>query len=188
MLHFSKGNVQTVCDRMVKLYRHLYWRYKTMTTYTPQELSTIAEAPMMIGVVVAMVDIGIVSTAFEAAALSKQCVAAAEKYPNNSIIQSVFSPEALKSGQFKIEKPDLKPEQIQSGAIVDQAIAAAKAALGVLEGKATPEEIHEYKDFLYACADVVANAAGSGPFGLGADKVSDKEAIALNKIKAALAI
>ncbi len=159
-----------------------------MTTYNPQELNAIAEAPMMIGVAVAMVDLGIVSTAVEAAALSKQLLGAAQNYPNNSIIQSVFSDEAVKSGQIKMEKPDIKPEDMQSGAIVEQAIVAINAALGVLEGKATPEEIREYKEFLYVCADVVANAAGSGPFGLGRDKVSEKEAIALTKIKTALAI
>ncbi|MBW4551308.1 MAG: hypothetical protein KME35_09395 [Aphanocapsa sp. GSE-SYN-MK-11-07L] len=157
-----------------------------MTIYTPQELSTIAEAPMMVGVAVALVDMGLVSTAFEAAALSQQCRAAAQNYPNNSIIQSVFSAEALQSGQIKIEKPTIEPEDMHSGAIVEQAIAAAKAALTLLEGKATPPEIQEYKDFLYACAEAVANAAGSGPFGLSPDKVSEKEAIALSKIKTAL--
>jgi hypothetical protein len=159
-----------------------------MATYTPQELSIIAKAPMMIGLAVAMVDLGIVSTAFEAAALSKQLAGAAENYPNNSIIQSVFSVEALKSGQIKVEQPDIKPEEIKSGAVVDQALAAANEALSLLEGKATPAEIDEYKQFLYACGEVVANAAGSGAFGLGSEKVSDKEAIALAKIKTALTV
>jgi hypothetical protein len=157
-----------------------------MTIYTAQELGTIAEAPMRIGMAVALVDMGLISTAFEAVALSQQCGAAAKNYPNNSIIQSVFSAEALKRGLIKIEKPTIKPEDMHSGAIVEEAIAAAKAALTLLEGKATPAEIQEYKDFLYACADAVANAAGSGPFGLGPDKVSEKEAIALSKIKSAL--
>lgn len=159
-----------------------------MATYTNPELSTIAEAPMMIGMAVAMADIGIVSTAIEAAAMSKQIAGAAEQYPSNSIIQSVFAQEVLKSGAVKLEKPNLKPEDVESGAIVDQAIAAAHQALSVVEGKATPEEIREFKEFLYACGDAVANAAGSGLFGSGNPKVSDKEAAALAKIKTALAI
>ncbi|MBF2003023.1 MAG: hypothetical protein IGS38_20150, partial [Synechococcales cyanobacterium M58_A2018_015] len=114
-----------------------------MATYTNPELSTIAEAPMMIGMAVAMADIGIVSTAIEAAAMSKQIAGAAEQYPSNSIIQSVFAQEVLKSGAVKLEKPNLKPEDVESGAIVDQAIAAAHQALSVVEGKATPEEIRE---------------------------------------------
>lgn len=159
-----------------------------MTAYTPQELNTIAEAPMFIGIAVALVDIGIVSTAIEAIALSKQWADVAQKYPSNSIIQSVFSEEVLKSSQNKMKKPDIKPEDVQSGAVVDQAIATANKALGIVEGKATPEEIHQYKEFLYACADTVANAASSGLFGTGSNKVSDKEAVALAKVKAALMV
>lgn len=156
------------------------------TAYTPEEMSTIAEAPMMIGMAVAMADMGIVSTAIEAAAMSKEVSGAAQKYPNNSIIQSVFSEAAIKSGQIKMEKPDIKPEDVQSGAVVDKAIAAANAAIAAVESKATSDEISEFKQFIYSCADAVANAAGSGLFGSGNPKVSDKEAAALAKIKAAM--
>jgi hypothetical protein len=158
-----------------------------MTDYTPQELNPIAEAPMFIGMAVALVDMGIVSTAIEAVALSKQLAQVAQRYPSNSIIQAVFSEERLKS-RPKMEKPDIKSEDIQSGAVVDHAIAATNNALGVVAGKATPLEIDQYKEFIYACADAVANAAGSGLFGSGSAKVSDKEASALAKIKAALAV
>lgn len=159
-----------------------------MVDYTPQELSTIAKAPMMVGMAVAMIDVGIISTAIEAAAMSKEIAGAAKKYPNNSIIQSVFSEEALKSGAVKVEKPEVQAEDIKSGAIVDEAIAAANAAIATVGDKATPAEIAEFKQFIYACADAVANAAGSGLFGSGNPKVSDKEAAALTKIKAGLGI
>lgn len=159
-----------------------------MTEYTQKELDTIAEAPILMGMAVALVDMGIISTAIEAVALSKQLTHVANKYPSNSIIQSVFSEEALKSGHIKSKKPDIKPEDVQSGAVVDHAITAAENALSVAEGKATSDEISQYKEFLYACADAVANAAGSGLFGTGSNKVSDKEAVALAKIKAALMV
>jgi hypothetical protein len=159
-----------------------------MSAYTPQEMTTIAEAPMMVGMAVAMADMGIVSTAIEATAMSKEVSGAAAKYPNNSIIQSVFSEAAIKSGNIKMEKPDIKSEDVQSGAVVDKALAAVDAAVNVVSGKATPEEITEFKQFIYSCADAVANAAGSGLFGSGNPKVSDKEAAALAKIKTALAV
>lgn len=157
-------------------------------TYTPEELSKIAEAPMVIGMAVAMADMGIVSTAIEAAAMSKEVAGAAQKYPNNSIIQAVFSEAAMKSGAIKMEKPDIKPEDVQSGAVVDKAIAVANEAITVAQSQATPEEIAEFKQFIYACADAVANAAGSGLFGSGNPKVSAQEASALAKIKTALAV
>jgi hypothetical protein len=164
------------------------YEMKAMTTYTPEELNTIAEAPMVLGMAVALVDMGVISSAMEAVALSKQLIAVAQKYPNNSVIQTAFSEEALKSGQRKMKKPEIQPADIESGAVVDQALAAANAALGVVERKATPVEVSQYKEFLYACADAVANAAGSGLFGSGSPKVSDKEAAALAKIKAALTV
>jgi hypothetical protein len=43
-----------------------------MSDYTIAELQTLVQAPMMTGLSVAMVDMGIVSTAIEAAAMSKQ--------------------------------------------------------------------------------------------------------------------
>jgi hypothetical protein len=154
--------------------------------YTDQELTTLVTAPVLVGLTVAVADLGIVSTAIEAAALSKEIATVANKYPNNSLIQSAFSQEAIKSGKVKPEKPELKPEEIESGAVVDKAIAAINAALTVAQGKASAAEIDEYKDFIYASADAVANAAGSGLFGAG-EKVSEKEKVVLAKIKTALA-
>ncbi|HIK45770.1 MAG TPA: hypothetical protein IGR64_12930 [Leptolyngbyaceae cyanobacterium M65_K2018_010] len=158
-----------------------------MADYSPEELQTLVTAPMLTGLAVAMIDMGIVSTAIEAAAMSKEIAGAAKKYPTNSIIQAAFSEETLKSGQVKLEKPDIKPEDVQSGAVVDQAIAAINAALQVVEGKATPADIAQYKQFVYDCGQVVAEAAGSGLFGSG-DKVSAKEAAALDRLKVAMGL
>ncbi len=158
-----------------------------MTDLTNDELKVIAKAPMNIGLAVAMVDLGIVSAAIEMVAMSKELVAAAKKYPNNSILQSLFSEEAIKSGTFKMEKPDIKPEDVVSGALIDSAIADINSAITLIQTKGSETELTEYKQFIYGVAEAVANAAGSGIFGSGT-KVTEKEAIALDKIKAALAI
>ncbi|WP_088893689.1 hypothetical protein [Leptolyngbya ohadii] len=154
-------------------------------TFTPDELKTIANAPLMTGLAVSMVDLGIVSTIPEAAALSKTMAGAAAKYPNNSVIQAVFSEEAAKSGTIKVEKPQIKAEEVESGKLIEDAIAAINSAVAVITGKASAEEVVEYKGFVYDCAQAVADAAGSGLFGSGA-KVSDKEAVALAKFKSVL--
>jgi hypothetical protein len=156
-----------------------------VANFTPEELKTIAQAPIIAGLAVSMVDLGIVSTVPEAAALSKEVAGAAKKYPNNAVIQSVFSDEALKSGVLKLDKPDIKPEDVESGALVAQAIATINAAIDLMNGNATATEVSEYKEFIYACAEAVANAAGSGLFGSGV-KVSEQESAALAKFKAVL--
>ena len=157
-------------------------------TYTPEELNTIAQAPMSIGMAVALADMGIVSTAIEAVTLSRELAGAAKKYPNNSIVQATFSEAVLASGKIHRSKPDVTTADIESGAVVTKSIAAVDRAIAVIGTKATPQEITEFKQFVYACAQAVANAAGSGLFGSGDPKVSPAEASALAQIKAALSI
>jgi hypothetical protein len=157
-------------------------------TYTSEELSTIAQAPMAIGMAVAVADLGIISSAIEAIALWKEIVGAAKKYPSNSIIQAAFSEVVLTSGQIERKKPDIQPEDVKSGVVVTQAIATVDRAIAVIGTKATSTEITQFKQFVYACAEAVANAAGSGLFGSGNPKVSPEEASALVKIKAGLGI
>ena len=159
-----------------------------MTTYTSDELSAIAQAPMAIGMAVAMADMGIVSTAIEAVALTKELIGAAQKYPHNSIVQAAFSETALTSKEIDRRKMDVQAEDVKSGLVITKAIAAVDFAVAAIGEKATPTEITEFKQFIYACAQAVASAAGSGLFGSGDPKVSPEEAAALAKIKTALGI
>jgi hypothetical protein len=156
--------------------------------YTPEELAKISGAVTIAGMAIAVVDAGIISTVIEASAMAQEVMGAATKYPANAVIQAVFSPEAAK--EFK-ENPklrmEIKAEDLQPDVAVTTAITKINEAMTVLNGKATANEIQEYKDFIYACCDRVANAAGSGLFGSGDPKVSTKEAAALAQIKAALA-
>jgi hypothetical protein len=158
-----------------------------MSTYSSDELQAIVDAPMLTGLAVAMVDMGIISAAIEAGALAKQIIGAAEKYPDNALIQAAFSEATLKSKQVNLQKPDIKAEDVQSGAIIDQAIDAINRALQLAEGKAIATDIAEYRQFIYHCATAVAEAAGSGLFGSGS-KVSAKEAAALDRFKVALGL
>lgn len=160
----------------------------TVANYTPAELNTLAGAVMVSGMAVSMVDVGIVSTAIEATALAKEVAGAAKKYPTNSIIQALFSEESVKQArETGTLKMDVKAEEMKPEIAVDTAIAKINDALTILNQKATPEEIREYKEFIYSGAEHVANAAGSGLFGSGA-KVSATEAAALDKLKAALGL
>lgn len=157
------------------------------TLYTDSELQKIAQAPFLTGVAVSMVDLGLVSSIPEIAALSSVLADAALKYPNNSIVQAAFSEQAIKDGKFQLERLKVQPEEVKSGAIVDRAIDSISEAITALSSKASDQEIIQYKEFIYSAAEAVAKAAGSGLFGSG-EKVSATEAAALSKIKSALAI
>lgn len=156
-----------------------------MSPYTAEEINAIVSAPMQVGMAVALVDMGIISTAIEAAAMTRTIAGAAKKYPGNSIIQAAFADETLKD--IKFERPEVQPEAIKSGAYVDAAIAEAHRAMAIVGDRATDAEIAEYKQFIYDCGEAVAKAAGSGLFGTGA-KVSEAEAQTLAKLKVALGL
>jgi hypothetical protein len=161
----------------------------TPADYTSDELAKIAGGVMVSGMAISMVDVGIVSTAIEAAALAKEVAGASKKYPNNSIIQGLFSQEAIEKAKAQPPaKIELKPEDLKPDTAVDTAIKAVNEALAILTVKATPEEVAEYKQFIYSAAERVAQAAGEGLFGTGATKVSSTEAAALAKLKASLGI
>jgi hypothetical protein len=151
------------------------------TTYTQDENKSVVEALMTTGLAIAMADFGIVSTAIESAALAKELTGAANNYPNNSIIQSVLTPDVLK------QTPMQPPKDITPDNVLDVAITKLNGVVDMLGSKATPAEVTEFKSFVYQCAERVANAAGEGLFGSG-EKVSAKETAALNKLKAALGI
>jgi hypothetical protein len=159
-----------------------------MANFTPAQITAIADAPMMVGLVVAMAEVGIVSSAIEAAALTKEMVGSSKKYPNNSIVQAAFSEAAIRGGSINQKRPDIKAEDLKSGVLVDKTIATVNAAITNLGDTATADEVREYKEFIYACAEAVAKAAGSGLFGSGDPKISDSEANVLAKLKAALAV
>jgi hypothetical protein len=156
-------------------------------TYSEQELLDIANATVLTGMAVVMVDMGLVSTAIETVAMTQEMLGAASKYPNNTLIQAAFSEAAMRN-LAKGSKPDIKPEEVASGAVIDKAITAVNNVVTAIGDKATPAEIQEYKTLVYAVGEAVANAAGSGLFGSGSPKVSDKEAGALTKIKAAMGL
>lgn len=151
--------------------------------YTPEEVSKVVKATTMSGIAVAIADVGIVSTVIEMAAMVKELVGAAETYPNNNIIQAVFSEESLRKGSVGETPKDVTPENA-----AELALNAINEALSILTPKASPEEIQEYKEFVYSCANRVANAAGEGLFGTGKTKVSQKETATLETLKAALGL
>lgn len=153
------------------------------STYTPEEAKKVIRAVTLSGIAVAIADMGIVSTAIEATALAKEVGGVAKKYPNNTIIQGIFSNEAIKTFS-----PGEAPKDLTANNAAEQAIAAITEALATLAPKATSEEIGEYKKFVYSAAESVANAAGSGLFGRGNPKVSDTESAVLTKLKVALGV
>jgi hypothetical protein len=156
----------------------------TQTDYTEAELDILRQAVIMSGHAVVFCEFAIVSMGIEIAALGKEITGAVQRHPNSQLIQRLFAKYA--SGEETEEKEET-PSEVSPDGILDSALDLIRKALSILERKASPAEIQEYKEFTYSCADRVANAAGEGLFGIG-EKVSKKEAATLSALKTALGL
>jgi len=74
------------------------------------------------------------------------------------------------------------PEQLKENALQN-----IREAVEILKGRASDEEIAEYKKFIAALAERVAEARKEGFLGLSGERVSDEERAAIDEIEAALA-
>lgn len=151
--------------------------------YTEEELQILREAVLTSGIAVVMCEFTLISTPIEVATLAKELIKAAKKHPNNQLIQILFG-EAAGKKQSKQKHQEIK---VTAENALEIAIAQINQAIAILQQKLTPEEIQAYKEFIYACAERVANAAGEGLFGTG-KKVSKKEAATLAQLKIALSL
>jgi hypothetical protein len=85
--------------------------------------------------------------------------------------------------------PAIDPNQLrEAGDRVGQVVSdRLQGAMTILEAKATPQEIDDYKRFVMTVAQAVAAAHKEGGFlGIGGKKISDAENQALDEISAAL--
>lgn len=85
--------------------------------------------------------------------------------------------------------PVLDPSSFQPGGdAIRQASARLRAAVALLEERATPAEVADFKHFVSSLADTVARAHKEGGFlGIGGRQVSEPEQRALDEIAATLA-
>ncbi len=85
--------------------------------------------------------------------------------------------------------PSIDPDRVREaggniGAVASERL---REAIGILEAKATPEEIDAYKRFVMTVAQAAASAHREGGFpGIGGKEISDAENQALDEISSAL--
>jgi hypothetical protein len=85
------------------------------------------------------------------------------------------------------EKPELDHTRYHSPEELKEAcLGHLRDALALLEGKATEQEVDEYKRFVVGLAEKVAEAHREGFLGLSGERVSDSERAAVTEIAATL--
>jgi hypothetical protein len=137
--------------------------------FTAEEWELILEAPASAGLIVMTADRG--GTFRESFSLAKAYTEARQQHGQSELLDEIVStkPKVDRGGAHSPE--ELKATGLQH----------LRDAVAVLERKATPEELEDYRRFVLTVADRVANAHREG-----GQQVSDAERSAIEEIAAAL--
>lgn len=142
----------------------------TKTDFNADEWERVARAPALAGLMVILADRG--GTIRESIALGRAYAEARRDGGSELVEQLVASP------------PQVDPKSVGSA---DQLPEKIREAARVVEEKATPEEVEEYRQFIMRLADVVARAnKEGGVLGIGGKEVSEEEQAALDRLASTL--
>jgi hypothetical protein len=144
--------------------------------FNAEEWSTVVDGPVYAGLRVITADRG--GTLRESLAMGRVYQEARTKHGESELLDElVKAPPA-------IDAERMRQAQGNIGELVAQQL---REAIGILEQKATTEEVDAYKTFVMTVAQAVAGAHKEGGFlGVGGQQVSDAESQALDEISSAL--
>jgi hypothetical protein len=142
----------------------------TKADFTDQEWEVVREAPTSAGMIVATAERG--GTFREAFSMAKAYTEARKQHGESELLDEIVSakPDVDRSRHGSVE--ELKQASLQK----------VRDAVALVEQKATPEELDEYRRFIHGLAERVGAAkdeAGGGP-------ASDAEQAAIAEIDDAL--
>jgi hypothetical protein len=143
--------------------------------FTEEEWKTVLEAPPSAGLLVILSDRG--GSVRETFSMAKAYTEARQQHGESELLDEIVS-----------AKPETDHSRAgSSGELKQHTLDNIRQAIAVLKTKATDEEIEEYKKFILALAERVAEARKEGFLGLSGERVSDAERAAIGEIEAALA-
>jgi hypothetical protein len=146
----------------------------TKSEFNAEEWERIAQAPALAALMVIIADRG--GAIRESIALGKAYGEARQDGGSELMREVVSSPPRL--DPTSLGPPDQLREQLPQ---------RLSEAVRLVEQKATPEEVEEYRSFVLRLADVVAHAhKEGGVLGIGGKEVSAEEQAALDELRTTL--
>jgi hypothetical protein len=144
--------------------------------FNAEEWSTVVNGPLYAGMRVISADRG--GTLRETAAMGRVYQEARERHRDSELLDElVKSPPSIDSDRVREAGGDI-------AALASQQL---REASRIIEAKATPSEVEDYKRFIWTVAQAVASAHKEGGFlGVGGKPISDAENEALDEISTAL--
>jgi hypothetical protein len=134
--------------------------------FTEEEWQLVAEGPPAAGMAVATAQRG--GTFRESFALAKAYTEARAEHGESQLLDELVS-----------ERPHIKHERAHSaGELKEQTLRQLGEAVALLRGKATPQEVDDYRSFVLNVANRVANAHKEGGVAVGPDEQAAIDEIA----------
>jgi len=144
--------------------------------FSPEEWKTVLAGPPSAGLLVAAAQRG--GTFRESFSIAKSYAEARKQAGESQLLDEITA-----------AKPEIDHTRFHTADELKQhCLENLRQSLGALEGKATAEEIAEYKRFINSLAERVAEAHREGFLGLSGERVSDDERAAVAEISEALGI
>jgi len=142
----------------------------TKADFNAEEWSLVLEGPPVAGMVVMTAHRG--GTIREAVSMGK-AYTEAKKEQSAQLVQEIVS-----------ARPDFDRDRYKTPEeLRERGLTRIREAVNLLEHKATPEEVSEYKQFILDVANTVANAKKEGGvLGIGGKPVSEEEKRAIDEI------
>ena len=138
--------------------------------FTAEQWQTVLEGPPSAGLFVATAQRG--GTFRESMSIGKAYVEARKQHGESQLLDEIVN-----------ARPELEHKRFHSQEEVKtHALGKIREAVGVLEEKATPDEVEDYKQFVLEVAQRVASAHREGFLGLSGERVSDAEQQAVQEI------
>jgi len=166
---------------------------------TDAEWALLADAPATISsAMMAVADSGLIGTALEEGAIAQAPAAAARRYATNPLIKAVllrmkeqtrtYRPTYRSRARQPDQEPD-RPRRRTRRRGVEQALEMCAPIADLLEQKIPRSQAEEFKGWLLAIGEEVANAAAEGGFlAVGGEAGSEQEAMALRAMRDALRV
>lgn len=144
--------------------------------YSEEEWTQILEAPPSAGMIVITSQGG--GSVRESFSMAKAYTEARSEHGESQLLDEVVAtkPEVDRTRVGSFE--ELKAHNLQN----------IRDALAVLDGKADPTEVEEYRRFILGLAKRVAEAHREGFLGLSGERVSEAEQAAVDEIAATLGL
>jgi hypothetical protein len=143
----------------------------TKTDFTPEEWDTVLMAPPSAGLYLVMSDRG--GTFKETFAIGKAYTEARQQHGESELLDEIVA-----------AKPEVDHTRYHSvDELKEATVKHLRDAVGVLESKATPEELDGYRRFVLALAERVASAHKED-----GQTISGREQAAIDEISAALGV